>query len=148
MAAKGNENPEAYRKAQSLRAWSALNWQRGESEVLVKPYLRWQEMDFLKHLPGKPLETNSQTGVGIQTAVKTPLAEHVTLNWGLDAEYTQGEMLQQQDRPTHGVFRHHPHGQALRLPSRCHSNRALCAVTLATTAVDCGPWGALRVDPL
>ncbi|MEI5639017.1 MULTISPECIES: TonB-dependent receptor [unclassified Pseudoalteromonas] len=103
VAAKGNENPEAYRKAQSLRAWSALSWQRGESEILVKPYLRWQEMDFLKHfLPGKPLETNSQTGVGIQTAVKTPLAEHVTLNWGLDAEYTQGEMLQQQDRPTQG----------------------------------------------
>ncbi|PCK32594.1 TonB-dependent receptor [Pseudoalteromonas piscicida] len=102
--AKQNENPEAYRKAESFRAWSEVSWFWNDTNtVLLKPYMRWQEMEFVKHfLPGKPFEENGQTGVGLQTLVQTELSDSVQLDWGVDAEYTQGEMLQYQPTPTQG----------------------------------------------
>ncbi|RXF02025.1 TonB-dependent receptor [Pseudoalteromonas sp. PS5] len=102
--AKQNENPEAFRKASSFRAWSEVSWLWNNTDtVLLKPYLRWQEMDFVKHfLPGKPFEENGQTGVGLQTLVQSELSTNIQLDWGLDAEYTQGEMLQYQPTPTQG----------------------------------------------
>ncbi|MDC9511605.1 TonB-dependent receptor, partial [Pseudoalteromonas sp. Angola-4] len=66
--AQQNFDPDAFRKARSLRAWSKVSWQLGENTLVVTPYLRDQSMDFFKHfLPGTPLEKNSQTGFGLQS---------------------------------------------------------------------------------
>ncbi|MCG7540492.1 TonB-dependent receptor [Pseudoalteromonas sp. OF7H-1] len=102
--AKQNENPEAFRKAESFRAWTEITGHVDDSNtVLIKPYVRWQEMEFVKHfLPGKPFEENGQTGVGLQTLIHTELSDSIQLDWGMDAEYTQGEMLQYQPTPTEG----------------------------------------------
>ena len=102
--AQGNENPEAYRNARSLRLWSkvAMTLDNGD-EIIVTPYLRDQDMDFLMHfLPGQPIEKNSQRGAGIQTLWSHELADNMTLQAGVDGEYTSGDLLQYQDSPTVG----------------------------------------------
>lgn len=102
--AQGNENPEAYRNATSLRLWSefAATLKNGD-KVTVTPYYRNQDMDFLMHfLPGQPVEENAQEGVGIQSLWEHPLSEHITVTSGLDGEFTRGTLLQFQEGETSG----------------------------------------------
>ncbi|WP_440055721.1 TonB-dependent receptor [Pseudoalteromonas sp. T1lg65] len=102
--AKQNDNPEAYRNATSLRAWSEVSWLADDStKVLIKPYVRYQKMDFLKHfLPGQPIEENNQRGMGFQSLMSHAFADSWLVRGGFDGEYTQGEMLQYQPNPTQG----------------------------------------------
>ncbi len=102
--AQGNENPEAFRNASSLRLWSRALWQLDGGDTLsVTPYLRDQDMEFLMHfLPGQPTEENSQQGVGVQSLWTHNVTASVTLNAGIDAEHTEGSLLQYQEQPTTG----------------------------------------------
>ncbi|QJR82777.1 TonB-dependent receptor [Alteromonas pelagimontana] len=102
--AQTNENPDAFRKAQSLRVWSQADWQLGNGDVItITPYVRDQDMEFFMHfLPGTPMEENSQTGAGVQTLWQHQLANKLTLRTGLDAEYTEGALLQYQEGATEG----------------------------------------------
>ncbi|KTD97916.1 TonB-dependent receptor [Pseudoalteromonas sp. H71] len=102
--AQQNFDPEAFRKATSLRAWSNATWQLANNDVLsTTVYMRDQNMDFFKHfLPGTPLEKNSQTGIGIQSLYQHPINNNVTINLGLDGEYTQASFLQSQNEATQG----------------------------------------------
>ena len=102
--AQQNFDPDAFRKATSLRAWSNATWQLANNDVLsTTVYMRDQSMDFFKHfLPGTPLEKNSQTGIGVQSLYKHSINNNVTLNLGLDGEYTQADFLQSQNEATQG----------------------------------------------
>ncbi len=99
-----NENPEAYRWARALRVWSKLDWQPDQYQrFTVTPYFRNQDMEFVMHfLPGKPLEINSQTGVGIQSAWQYQAENGLNVAMGLDVESTEGRLRQYQDGPTAG----------------------------------------------
>jgi len=99
-----NLDPEAFRETDALRFWAAFTKDLNERQQLrITPYFRSTDMDFLQHfLPGDPLEQNQQQGVGWQSSLTTQVSD--TLQWsiGLDAEFSDGELLQTQDLPTQG----------------------------------------------
>lgn len=101
---QSNENPEAFRKASALRLWSRVEWQVNEDLALsVTPYLRDQDMDFKMHfLPGTPLEQNSQKGMGVLSQARLTTSPTTFWDVGLDAEYTEGSLVQFQEGPTQG----------------------------------------------
>ncbi len=99
-----NANPEAFRKSDSFRAWAKLSRALSDSSSLtLTPYVRHTDMDFLLHfLPGQPLETNQQDGVGLQAIVLHKPSGSVSWSWGLDADVSNGELSQTQALPTSG----------------------------------------------
>lgn len=101
--AQQNFDPDAFRKARSFRLWSKVQWQTAQDVVTITPYVRSQSMTFFKHfLPGTPLEENSQNGVGVQSLWQHTYSQKLTLNLGLDSEYTRADFLQYQAEPTQG----------------------------------------------
>lgn len=101
--AQQNFDPDAFRKARSLRVWSNATWQINDDTLSTTVYFRNQSMDFFKHfLPGTPLEYNSQTGVGLQSLYQHQLEDNIKLNFGLDGEYTRADFLQSQNKSTQG----------------------------------------------
>ena len=102
--ARSNPNPEAFRHAQSMRFWTKadINFDNG-SALSITPYYRNQDMDFRMHfLPGKPLEHNEQTGVGLLSQYRYFIHANFYLDTGIDLEYTQGGLVQSQDGQTPG----------------------------------------------
>ena len=98
-----NLNEGAYRKAESFRLWSRIDTQFDDIDVTITPYLRNQDMAFLMHfLPGTPIEENDQRSVGVQSSMGYRFDENYSLQWGLDAEYTEGGLRQFQNEPTQG----------------------------------------------
>lgn len=101
--AQQNFNPDAFRKARSFRVWSKAQWQTEKDRITLTPYMRRQSMTFFKHfLPGTPLEENSQNGFGVQSLWQHVYSDELTVNLGLDSEYTRADYLQYQDKPTQG----------------------------------------------
>ena len=101
--AQKNFNPDAFRQASSLRAWSSVSWRYKQTDIAVTPYVRSQDMTFFKHfLPGTPLEKNGQTGFGVQSLFERDISPNLTLSYGVDAESTAAEFSQFQDNPTQG----------------------------------------------
>lgn len=98
QTARSNPDPEAFRKALNLRAWTRLEYRRGEAWSLVlTPYLRYSRMRFRMHfLPGDPFERNGHSGAGLQTAayIDRPAWRLIA---GLDFEYAQGDLRQWQE---------------------------------------------------
>ncbi|WP_448212072.1 TonB-dependent receptor [Colwellia sp. MEBiC06753] len=95
-----NPNPEAYRDANSIRLsqrYSLINgWH-------ISPFARYSEMEFLQHfVPGKPIEKNRHHSLGIQTQKQYQITEHANLNIGLDLEYSDMSLLEEQFSPTQG----------------------------------------------
>ncbi|MGD9388538.1 MAG: TonB-dependent receptor, partial [Gammaproteobacteria bacterium] len=101
--ARSNPNPEAFRDADSLRAWWAWRREGVAGRLEVRPYLRASRMEFLQHfLPGQPLEKNGQLSGGVQlTATRGPAASR--LHYGLDLELAEGSLEQFQAGPTTGL---------------------------------------------
>lgn len=102
--AKSNPNPEAFRKAESFRLWSKLDTTfNGGHALSITPYVRNQDMRFRMHfLPGKPLETNAQQGVGVLSQFNYVINDNLSTDIGIDVEYTEGELTQSQDSVTAG----------------------------------------------
>lgn len=102
--AKSNPNPEAFRKAKSLRYWSRLSHDTDNGlRWQITPYFRASDMEFLMHfLPGKPLETNSQISFGLQNGLYINEGKRATFIVGADLEYTRGSLEQTQKNPTQG----------------------------------------------
>ncbi|WP_334013944.1 TonB-dependent receptor [Alteromonas sp. S167] len=102
--AQSNPNPEAFRDATSLRLWSKLDMTfDGGHALTFTPYIRDQEMDFRMHfLPGKPLEQNAQDGFGVLSQFNYVVNSAFNIDMGLDAESTDGELMQAQDSETVG----------------------------------------------
>jgi iron complex outermembrane receptor protein len=99
-----NPNPEAFRKAHAVRITGLVQPQtslRGRLEL--RPYLRTSRMEFLQHfLLGQPLERNGQESAGVMTSVDWTLGERNTLLTGIDLEWADSFLLEDQDGPTTG----------------------------------------------
>jgi len=96
-----NPNPEAYRKASSLRAQATwLPDQNGSWNTQHTGFLRWSEMDFLMHfLPGKPQEKNGQVSGGYMFLSQRDFGS-TNLKLGFDSDFASGTLEQIQDNPS------------------------------------------------
>ncbi len=101
--ARANPDPEAFRKAVNLRAYSRLEYSRTEAlTVVVTPYARYSRMRFRMHfLPGDPYESNHHGGLGVQSAAYMNTAAGLLVA-GVDTEYTKGGLRQWQENDTAG----------------------------------------------
>ncbi len=98
-ARKENPNPEAFRDAKSLRAYSKFSKAAQDSTISITPYLRWNEMAFLQHfLPWKALEENAHSSAGVQAQYEF---ERGATQWivGADIDLTSGELQETQANP-------------------------------------------------
>ena len=101
--AKRNPNPEAFRDAKALRIWSKVSTESSLGMLLVTPYFRYTDMDFLQHfLPGKPLEENGQRSLGVQISMLLDPSDRLGLTVGADLEYTSAHLRQTQRFETQG----------------------------------------------
>ncbi|MDA7816400.1 TonB-dependent receptor plug domain-containing protein [Porticoccaceae bacterium] len=101
---KKNLNPEAYRDVRSARVWSRISKSEQNYQLVVTPYIRYSQMDFLQHfLPGDPLEENGQKSLGVQVGYYRTLAQGLNVIAGFDAEMTDAFLKQSQDAPTNGT---------------------------------------------
>lgn len=99
---RSNPNPEAFRDAQSQRAYGLWSRTIDDRHYDVRPYLRRSEMEFLQHfLPGQPLEENGHWSIGIISTV-TRDRENSTIVLGADVEYSDVYLEQTQFGPTEG----------------------------------------------
>ncbi len=93
-----NPNPEAYRDAWSLLAYSRASRQLdAQNTLVITPYLRDNDMEFLMHfLPWQPLEENKHSSLGLQAALYTDAGDWSWIN-GLEGDYTDGRLRETQD---------------------------------------------------
>lgn len=126
---RSNQNPEAFRDADSFRASLAWRHDDGNRRLELRPYLRASRMEFLQHfLPGQPREENGQVSGGIQVSARTGVGTG-TLHYGLDLEAAEGSLEQFQAGETTGL----PPALAARRPAGLHYDYEVRALTIA-------PW--------
>ncbi|MEM0911382.1 MAG: TonB-dependent receptor [Pseudomonadota bacterium] len=90
-----NPNPEAFRDAASLRAYSRFE----RDDWSITPYLRWNDMTFLQHfLPWQALEENGHKSLGVQVQ-KTFEGLGATWVSGVDIDYTDAFLEETQEAP-------------------------------------------------
>ncbi|MFT6267408.1 MAG: outer membrane receptor protein involved in Fe transport [Alphaproteobacteria bacterium] len=93
---RSNPNPEAYRDAKSLRAYTAFSKTDDSGSLTLTPYLRWNKMAFLQHfLPWQGLEENRHTSLGLQSQYSYRWQD---IDWvsGADIDLTRGSLLETQ----------------------------------------------------
>ncbi|MDB2375532.1 TonB-dependent receptor [Gammaproteobacteria bacterium] len=101
----GNPNPEAHRDSKNTRAWTTFTKTLGDWDVVLTPYVRDIDMNFIQHfLPGQPVEETAHQSIGLQSVAFTDLANGAQLAVGFDAEVTDGSLTQTQPNPTAGSF--------------------------------------------
>ena len=101
----GNPNPEAYRDSKNTRAWTTFTNTFGDWDVVLTPYVRDIDMNFIQHfLPGQPVEETEHQSIGFQSVAFTDLNNGAELAVGVDAEVTDGSLVQTQPNPTIGSF--------------------------------------------
>lgn len=101
----GNPNPEAYRDSKNTRAWTTFTNTFGDWDVVLTPYVRDIDMNFIQHfLPGQPVEETEHQSIGFQSVAFTDLNNGAELAVGVDAEVTDGSLVQTQPNPTEGSF--------------------------------------------
>ncbi|MBA6412520.1 TonB-dependent receptor [Parahaliea sp. F7430] len=97
---RNNPNPEAYRDAWSLRAYSQASIDLAEGKVLqITPYYRNNSMEFLQHfLPWQAIEKNGHDSFGLRAALS---GASDSLQWisGIDLDYTRGWLKETQPEP-------------------------------------------------
>ena len=100
--AKTNPVPNAYRRADSLRAMA--RWQHDLSDTLqlsITPYTRYTEMDFLMHfVPSLAIQKNDHVSVGSQNALYKTIDGGHSVILGTDLEYTEGSYSEVQTKPS------------------------------------------------
>ena len=93
---RSNPNPEAFRDAQSLRAYSAFSRDLGDGKVTLAPFFRWNEMTFLQHfLPWKALEENAATSLGLQAKYIFERGDFTFIS-GVDTDFTRANLKETQ----------------------------------------------------
>lgn len=107
-----NPNPEAYRDARALRFNSRFTYQVNEAtQWRLTPYVRHSQLEFLMHfLPWQPVEKNKHDSLGWQSEFKHQLNAALSVQLGLDGEYTRGELQEEQSEdfsPTIPVGTHY-----------------------------------------
>ena len=104
--AGSNPNPEAYRDGRSVNAQVALSKDLDGKDLVITPYARTTQINFLRHfIPGQAREENAHSSGGVQTSLYGD-------DWiiGADAEITKGSLLNFQDNPTAGFPPPYPQG--------------------------------------
>ena len=102
---KQNPNPEAYRDSRNGRVWTSITQSLGDWEVVVTPYWREVNMNFIQHfLPGQPTEDFQHRSLGVQGAAYRTLDNGASLAIGLDAEDTTANLLQYQTSAVGGFL--------------------------------------------
>lgn len=100
-AMEKNCDDDAYRKWSSLRI--ATNWQRAlsvDTQISITPYFRVNDMEFRQHyLPSKAIEENSHYSVGVASNYYWQIDPSLAVVMGIDAEWTEGELTQTQQKP-------------------------------------------------
>ncbi len=100
-----NGNPEAYRDSANGRVWTTITQQVDDWEVVMTPYFREVNMNFMQHfLPGQPIEDTEHRSIGFQFAAYKELDSGANLALGFDIEDTDGSLKQYQPDPTTGSF--------------------------------------------
>lgn len=98
-----NPNPEAYRDSINTRVWTRITQQVDDWEIVMTPYFREANMNFIQHfLPGLPTEDSEHRSLGLQTAGYRSLSNGANLALGVDIETTSGKLKQFQANPTVG----------------------------------------------
>jgi outer membrane receptor protein involved in Fe transport len=97
-----NPNPEAYRDAHAVRLTGLLRPQLDwPGRLELRPYARTSRMDFLQHfLLGQPVEKNGQESAGLMSTFTWDLPKRWSLATGVDLEWADSFLLEQQDGPT------------------------------------------------
>lgn len=98
---KTNPDPDAYRDAWAVRA--AVRMERDISDnlmLVLTPYARTNSMEFLMHFqPSQPVEQNAHWSGGLLSSLAATLDEGHRIIFGLDTEYTDGELTEIQYGP-------------------------------------------------
>lgn len=93
-----NPNPEAYRDAWSLLAYSRASLALDDTtSVVLTPYIRANDMEFLQHfLAWQPVEENGHESLGLRAELH---GQGAGLSWlgGIDLDYTQGDLREDQE---------------------------------------------------
>ena len=99
-----NLNPEAYRDAHAVRLTGLVQPQASlPGRLELRPYFRTSRMDFLQHfLLGQPVERNGQESAGVMTSFDWDLGDRVSLITGLDLEWADSFLVEDQENPTTG----------------------------------------------
>ncbi|HSN71091.1 MAG TPA: TonB-dependent receptor [Steroidobacteraceae bacterium] len=128
--ARSNPNPEAFRKAHSVRLRGrTTRTVGGSNELTAQAYVRSSRMEFLQHfLLGQPLEENGQDSVGLMLSVARDFGERSQLLAGTDVELARMSLLQVQDGPT---LDGPPIAQAIRPAGRHYDYEVDSVVTAA-----------------
>ncbi|MBL4608414.1 MAG: TonB-dependent receptor [Pseudomonadales bacterium] len=106
---RSNPSPDAYRDAWSSRIYSQFSKNSGGNNLVVTPYWRRSQMDFLMHfLPGTPTEKNEQNSAGIQTNLEWNTSKH-TFSGGFRIEAAEINLTQ--DQSAAEVFGKLPQGK-------------------------------------
>ena len=95
-ARRVNRNPEAYRDANSVRAYVKFARELGTQTLAITPYLRSNSMVFLQHyLPWQSRESNEHDSIGVQASLSsvTDWGSYIT---GIDIDVTEGELTEDQ----------------------------------------------------
>jgi len=100
--ARSNPNPEAYRKAWSVRASGHYLRPLADGNTFdLRMVLRSSGMQFLQHfLLGQPVEKNGQDSAEVLLSRTLGLGQDSMLTIGVDGELAAGSLLQVQDGPT------------------------------------------------
>jgi iron complex outermembrane receptor protein len=92
-----NPNPEAYRDARSLRAYTAFTKTSDSGSLTLTPYLRWNKMAFLQHFfPWQGLEENRHSSLGLQSQYSF---RWQGIDWvsGADIDLTKARLVETQE---------------------------------------------------
>lgn len=111
--AKTNPVPNAYRKADSIRAQARWQHDFGDGlQLSVTPFTRYTEMNFLMHfVPSLAIQTNAHYSFGAQTMLYKGFDGGHLLIFGFDTEYTDGWFTENQYLPTFTLGKSvYPHG--------------------------------------
>ena len=95
--AKANDDPLAFRDAQSVRLAAQLVREGDRVDVRVTPYVRWQEMEFRQHfLPYRGFEENGHSAFGVQARADWTVSDEVLVRAGFDSDFASGYLLETQ----------------------------------------------------
>jgi iron complex outermembrane receptor protein len=98
-----NPNPETWRNVTSVRLTGLVPRALRPGRLEFRPYARHSRMDFLQHfLLGQPVEENGQDSLGLMTTFDWQTPPRLSLATGVDVEWADSFLLEQQDAPTTG----------------------------------------------
>ena len=106
-----NDDPDAYRKAQSVRGQINVKWEQNQNSTFeLTSWFRWTDLDFLQHfLPrSMPLEKNRHVSFGIRPIWHQQWAvfeQNLNLAFGGELEHTDGSLNQTQTASNMPGFR-------------------------------------------